>query len=166
MDQPPDLKALEKAKERRKRSRERAERKRKVPGSLTGITHLFIFPSQSVFNWLLHPTSSHPTTSHPSTSSSSECHFTFTEWRRLHPGPLSSTAEEFWSSWSKTTHVLICTISTSTCIIIYTVECKGTHLWKHSCLDGMKSEDSKALNCVLWSSAHCHPPSHQKHKSQ
>lgn len=42
MDQPPDLKALEKAKERRKRSRERAERKRKVPGRLTGITHLFI----------------------------------------------------------------------------------------------------------------------------
>ncbi|KAI4808474.1 hypothetical protein KUCAC02_000533 [Chaenocephalus aceratus] len=30
MDQPPDLKALEKARERRKRSRERAERKRKV----------------------------------------------------------------------------------------------------------------------------------------
>ncbi|CAB1452659.1 unnamed protein product [Pleuronectes platessa] len=29
MDQPPDLKALEKAKERRRRSRERAERKRK-----------------------------------------------------------------------------------------------------------------------------------------
>lgn len=37
MDQPPDLKALEKAKERRRRSRERAERKRKVE-----ITHLFI----------------------------------------------------------------------------------------------------------------------------
>ncbi|KAK1890272.1 UDP-4-amino-4-deoxy-L-arabinose--oxoglutarate aminotransferase [Dissostichus eleginoides] len=31
MDQPPDLKALEKARERRKRSRERAERKRKLP---------------------------------------------------------------------------------------------------------------------------------------
>lgn len=30
MDQPPDLKALEKARERRRRSRERAERKRKV----------------------------------------------------------------------------------------------------------------------------------------
>ncbi|KAI9545807.1 hypothetical protein NQZ68_033939 [Dissostichus eleginoides] len=30
MDQPPDLKALEKARERRKRSRERAERKRKI----------------------------------------------------------------------------------------------------------------------------------------
>lgn len=42
MDQPPDLKALEKAKERRRRSRERAERKRKVPGRLTGVTHLSI----------------------------------------------------------------------------------------------------------------------------
>lgn len=30
MDQPPDLKALEKARERKRRSRERAERKRKV----------------------------------------------------------------------------------------------------------------------------------------
>lgn len=47
MDQPPDLKALEKAKERRRRSRERAERKRKVPGRLPGITHLFI-PSHFV----------------------------------------------------------------------------------------------------------------------
>ena len=80
MDQPPDLKALEKARERRRRSRERAERKRKVPGRLTGIIHLFL-PSHR----LLHPTSSHSTTSHPSTlspssssSSSSECHFTFT----------------------------------------------------------------------------------------
>lgn len=35
MDQPPDLKALEKARERRRRSRERAERKRKVLGRLT-----------------------------------------------------------------------------------------------------------------------------------
>lgn len=48
MDQPPDLKALEKARERRRRSRERAERKRKVPGRLTGITHLFI---PSSFMW-------------------------------------------------------------------------------------------------------------------
>lgn len=40
MDPPPDLKALEKARERRRRSRERAERKRKVPGRLTGITIL------------------------------------------------------------------------------------------------------------------------------
>lgn len=39
MDQPPDLKALEKAKERRRRSRERAERKRKVPGWLAETTH-------------------------------------------------------------------------------------------------------------------------------
>lgn len=39
MDQPPDLKALEKAKERRRRSRERAERKRKVPGRLAETTH-------------------------------------------------------------------------------------------------------------------------------
>lgn len=38
MDQPPDLKALEKARERRRRSRERAERKRKVPGKCSGIT--------------------------------------------------------------------------------------------------------------------------------
>lgn len=69
MDQPPDLKALEKAKERRRRSRERAERKRKVE-----ITHLFIPAScnQSVFHRLLHPTSSHP-----STSPSPKCHFTF-----------------------------------------------------------------------------------------
>lgn len=36
MDQPPDLKALEKARERRRRSRERAERKRKVPGQTHG----------------------------------------------------------------------------------------------------------------------------------
>lgn len=52
MDQPPDLKALEKAKERRRRSRERAERKRKVPGKLTGITHLFIpaLCDESVFS--------------------------------------------------------------------------------------------------------------------
>jgi len=42
MEQPPDLKALEKAKERRKRSRERAERKRKVPARLAGISHQFI----------------------------------------------------------------------------------------------------------------------------
>lgn len=39
MDQPPDLKALEKAKERKRRSRERAERKRKVPDRLAGMTH-------------------------------------------------------------------------------------------------------------------------------
>lgn len=42
MDQPPDLKALEKARERRRRSRERAERKRKVSGRHTGITQPFI----------------------------------------------------------------------------------------------------------------------------
>ncbi|KAK5848710.1 hypothetical protein PBY51_006302 [Eleginops maclovinus] len=47
MDQPPDLKALEKARERRRRSRERAERKRKVQGRLPRITHLFIPPSHS-----------------------------------------------------------------------------------------------------------------------
>lgn len=65
MDQPPDLKALEKARERRRRSRERAERKRKVLGRLTGITHLFIpaLCDQSLFHWLLHPTSSHPVVS-------------------------------------------------------------------------------------------------------
>lgn len=45
MDQPPDLKALEKARERRRRSRERAERKRKVSGRLTGITHSFFTSS-------------------------------------------------------------------------------------------------------------------------
>lgn len=39
MDQAPDLKALEKARERRRRSRERAERKRKVLDRLTGITN-------------------------------------------------------------------------------------------------------------------------------
>lgn len=42
MDQPPDLKALEKARERRRRSRERAERKRKVLGRFIRITHVFI----------------------------------------------------------------------------------------------------------------------------
>lgn len=42
MDQPPDLKALEKARERRRRSRERAERKRKVPAdSLESPTYSF-----------------------------------------------------------------------------------------------------------------------------
>lgn len=48
MDQPPDLKALEKAREKRRRSKERAERKRKVLGRITGITHLFI---PSSFMW-------------------------------------------------------------------------------------------------------------------
>lgn len=48
MDQPPDLKALEKARERRRRSRERAERKRKVLGRITGITHPLII---SHFMW-------------------------------------------------------------------------------------------------------------------
>lgn len=50
MDQPPDLKALEKARERRRRSRERAERKRKVQGRLKWYhpPHFFI-PSH--FMW-------------------------------------------------------------------------------------------------------------------
>lgn len=70
MDQPPDLKALEKARERKRRSRERAERKRKVPGQ-TGddsLTHPFIHSfstlrEQSVCECLVHPASSHPITS-------------------------------------------------------------------------------------------------------
>lgn len=51
MDQPPDLKALEKARERRKRSRERAERKRKVEADSRDHPRL-----------TLHPTPSHPST--------------------------------------------------------------------------------------------------------
>lgn len=59
MDQPPDLKALEKARERRRRSRERAERKRKVPARP-------IYPSRS-------PVNSIPSTSLSSSGVISPC---------------------------------------------------------------------------------------------
>ncbi|RVE60132.1 hypothetical protein OJAV_G00177850 [Oryzias javanicus] len=47
MEQPPDLKALEKARERRRRSRERAERRRKVPHYPSTPSH-FCVSSQCV----------------------------------------------------------------------------------------------------------------------
>lgn len=49
MDQPPDLKALEKARERRRRSRERAERRRKVPHKIHPPLHSLLLPDHHVF---------------------------------------------------------------------------------------------------------------------
>lgn len=74
MDQPADLKALEKAKERRRRSRERAERKRKVPGRLSGLTHPPPSPLQ-------HNTASQHSPGLVIPSSSSSCHLCQPEGR-------------------------------------------------------------------------------------
>ncbi|KAI3376650.1 hypothetical protein L3Q82_017081 [Scortum barcoo] len=49
MDQPPDLKALEKARERRRRSRERAERKRKSSHFQSSLHRLIVKVSPHLY---------------------------------------------------------------------------------------------------------------------
>lgn len=160
MDQPPDLKALEKAREKRRRSRERAERKRKVLGRITGITHLVISSSFMwkgwIFPWSLHPTSSHPCT--PSSSSS----------RHLYQEEVLIIVHYRWVQKKKIIHVLIFTIPPplSSCAIPQGIkECRkdlfmATLAWKPS-----NALDWRAWACSVISFI-SHPRHHKQHRSQ